>query len=171
MTKHITTCLIILILNLVSAGFAAAQVENICDCSPVKSCEENPFMLQNTRRKLVEMGLSDAEMLKTMWCLLKLRGKKTPVWGVTSNAVSQSFGPSPVEVVALFQISALFYGNNDFANAMVLVDKHDKYNTDQSIAKAYRAFGTWLRMADRNGVAEMRKRKQDPLRGSGIRWF
>ena len=91
--------------------------------------------------KYFDIVNSESEKMELIECLLNYKGNKTPFWGVaTSNEVSQTFGPSPLEVIALFKISYLFYGNKEFALAMVLVDDKQKQNSTRSVKTAYKFY-------------------------------
>ena len=115
---------------------------------------------------------TEAEKIELIKCLFHYKGNKSPFWGVaTSNEASQVFGPSPFEVVALFKISYLFYGNRDFALAMVLKDKNGKQNSKRSVKTAYKYYEKWFKKVKEIGLEEARKRKLDPLDGSGVSWY
>ena len=116
--------------------------------------------------------LTDAEAITQIASLLKLKGNKTPFWGVAvSREVSQTFGPSPKEVIALFRISCLFYRDASFASAAVLVDKDANLNTTSSIDVAYARYRRWFQRIRKIGLAKARELKLDPLAGSSVSWY
>lgn len=118
--------------------------------------------------------LTDEEVLTVIECLLKQKGNKSAHWGVTlRNDVSQTFGPSPVEVVALFYASYLFQENKEFASAMVLhYDGSDeKFNTPRAVRIAHKAYRKWFEKIKKIGLEEARKQKLDPLEGTGVSWY
>jgi hypothetical protein len=151
-------------------GVAAicSQTDNLCDCSEKDECKSSSKSLNFDKYT----NLSDSETLKIMECLLNQKGNKTPFWGVTlNNRVSQTFGPSPLEVVALFRISVLFSQNKDFANAIVLVYDDEKLNTSKAIKIAYKSYRKWFKKVKEIGLEEARKQKLDPLSGSRVSWY
>lgn len=119
-----------------------------------------------------ETVTTESQKITRIECLLRFKGNKTPYWGVaTSNEVSQTFGPSPFEVIALYKISSLLYGKMDFALAMVLVDENEKLNSAKSIKIAYRSYESWLEKVKKIGLYEVQKQKLDPLAGSRVHWY
>lgn len=159
----------LLLLNILSVGNVKAQSSDICGCWAV----ENNKVLPKTS-SCFNNDLSEAETLKIMECLLKQKGNKSSYWGIAvNNNVSQTFGSSSIEVVALFQISYLFYGNKDFASAIVLVDDNDdeNLNTEKSVNIAYTSYRKWFKKVKEIGLEEARKLKLDPLDSSGVGWY
>lgn len=166
-SNHLLRVLYILFLVGVMNIGSTAQTKNTCSCVGVIKHQQSV-----DREWCKDVNLSDSETVEVMSCLLKFRGDKSPVWGVvTNNNVSQTFGPSPLEVVALFQISRLFYRNENFADAMVLMDEHDRQNAKESIRRAYIAYANWLKKVKKIGLEEMRRRQTDPLASSGVSWY
>lgn len=144
------------------------QVKNICDCWKLDEKKVNSETIDCS-----DVKLSDLETIQVMECLIKQKGNKKPIWGVAlSNEVSQTFGPSPLEIVALFKMSELFYGNNNFALAMVLRnDKNEELNSRKTVKKAFSLYEKWFKKIKEIGLAEVRKQKIDPLADSHIRWY
>lgn len=158
--------LIVLLITVFNIG-TKAQSNYICDCVEVKKHKGSSNI-----DLCSDANLPESKRVEMIACLLRLKGDRSPFWGVaTNNSVSQTFGPSPLEVVALFNISYIFYGNKDFADAMVLVDEDGKQNSNESIDIAYKAYKKWFKTVKKIGLEEARKQKLDPLDGSGVRWY
>ncbi len=156
--------LCITLLNLESK----AQPNFICNCVEIQKHKKATNIDWCS-----DANLSESKRMEIIECLLESKGDKTPFLGVViNNYVSQTFGPSPFEVVALFHISYLFYGKKDFADAMVLVnDEDEEQNSNRSIKIAYKAYKKWFKKVKKVGFEEARKQKLDPLIGSGVSWY
>src|SRR5262245_11557332 len=129
---------VILIFSL--TGAAMAQKDNICVCwSGLNEASRCAI----TSRLPADIGFSDDETLKIMECLLEQKSnKKNYLGGATHNGVSQTFGPSPGSVIALFRISELFYQSDQFADAQVLLYDGDdlKMNSEKAVNIAYKSY-------------------------------
>lgn len=113
-------------------------------------------------------------IIKGIECLLTLQGKKKV--GVRYGSkpyVSQFVPKASVEINALYQISELFYGNDNFANAIALVGEDDnlKFNSKHYVKKAFVSYRKWFEKLKEIGLDEAHKQKLDPLANSGVRWY
>lgn len=123
----------------------------------------------------------EQQILVGIACLLKLEGnKKAGVRYGSKSYVSQSVPKASVEINALYQISELFYGNDDFANAVALLGVPAKlygeydnllFNAEDDVKKAFISYRKWFEKIKESGLEEARKKKLDPLEGSGVRWY
>ena len=114
-------------------------------------------------------------------CLLKAQGnKRNGVLYGGKPEVSQRVPRATVEVNALYRISELFYGNDDFASAVALVGKPAKvygdygkilFNSDSDVKKAFESYRIWFEKVKKIGIEEARKQKLDPLQDSGVQWY
>ncbi|HMM79845.1 MAG TPA: hypothetical protein PKC65_07480 [Pyrinomonadaceae bacterium] len=114
-------------------------------------------------------------------CLLKLEGRKKV--GVRSGAkpeISHRVPEASVEINALYTISELFCGSDDFADAIALLSEPAesegefqtlKLNSEQYVTKAFGSYRKWFEKVKKIGLEEARKQKLDPLAGSGVRWY
>jgi hypothetical protein len=127
-----------------------------------------------------ELNESNPEVvLEGINCLLRLEGNRKPgVFGGSKAYVSQTFPRASVEVDALFRISELFYGNDDFASSVALVRRDGKsserkewYNRREYVNKAFISYLRWFKRVKEIGLEEARRQKLDPLSGSGISWY
>lgn len=118
-------------------------------------------------------GLSEKEVFDIIDCYLLEKGNHTPDWNVVlRNDLSQTFGPSPREVVALFEISKLFFQSDSFASAKVLFNlKSGAENSKTTVKKAFKHYRRWLISVKKIGLSEARRRKLDPLAGTGVKWY
>lgn len=118
-------------------------------------------------------SFEDSEVLEAMECLLKLNGKthNSTIVGATRADTSQIFGTSTVEIASLYYISYLFYQNWGHAGAAVLTNKDGNSNSQKTTAAAYNAYKIWIKNVKKIGLEEARKRKLDPLAGSGVSWY
>lgn len=151
-------------------GSASAQETDLCSCAVARIDANGKTTTECPEIK----SLSDEETIKIIDCFLNQKGNKKPVWGVVvSDTVSQTFGPSPLEVVALFDISALFYQGKFFASAKVLVldDDDNKLNTRKAIAVAHKAYRKWFEKVKIIGLQEARRQGLDPLAGTDVSWY
>ena len=158
---------LVLIIGILGVLTSEAQIKNICDC-----WEQGKVKVETINCS--SENLSEADKLKVMECLIKQKGNRIPYFGtILKDNISQIFAPARLEVVALFQMSYLFYGENKFASAVVLVDnkKDDDFNSKASINSAYRSYQKWFGKIKKIGFEEARKQKLDPLEGSGVRWY
>lgn len=163
--------LVILFFGLiVGVSFAYAQDDNLCNCWLAK-IDRNVSSKENCKES---EDLTDKETLEVMKCLLNQKGNISPHIGVVlRNDVSQTFGSSPVEVVALFYVSYLFYRNKDFANAMVLIyDYNDeKPNSRKAVKIAHKSYQKWFKKVETLGLKTVRERKLDPLENTKVSWY
>ena len=161
----------ILFLALVAnVTFLSAQEASLCDCWLSKL---DPKILAPKDCK-EQKELTDQETLKIMKCLIAQKGNKSPYIGVVlRNNVSDTFTSSPTEVVALFYISYLFYGNEDFADAMVLIYDFNlkKPNSDKSVKVAHKSYKKWLERVEMIGLKKAREMKIDPLANTKVSWY
>lgn len=127
-----------------------------------------PLVLVNPENK------SQEEIFLAVKCLLQLEGKKeeSNVAGASDARVSNFFGATSVEVAALYYVSYLYYQKWNHASAPFLVNQREsKLNSDKAVSKAYKAYKKWFEKVREIGLEEARKRKLDPLLGSGVRWY
>ncbi len=120
-------------------------------------------------------------IIKGIECLLTLEGKNRE--GVRSGSkpeVSQLVPKASVAINALYQISELFYGNENFASAIALVSEpaetygeYDRvrFNSKRYAKKAFASYRKWFENVKQIGLDESRRQKLDPLANSGIRWY
>ena len=119
-------------------------------------------------------------VLAGMRCLLKLEGRKERGVRYGQKAfVSQTVPIASVEINALYQISELFYGNTEFANALALTDDPPKlvgefeveeFDSPVTVKKAFISYRKWFAEVERLGLQTAREQKLDPLAGSGVKW-
>jgi hypothetical protein len=125
--------------------------------------------------------LTDAETQEGIGCLLSLKGrtKIARFTGATRgnyNSSTQYKAPdnrATIEIAALYYISFLFYKNWQHADSISLFDEGSEKinsNTKVSVRKAYKSYEEWFEKLKVIGVNEARKKKFDPLAGSGISW-
>ncbi|MEZ5422885.1 MAG: hypothetical protein R2682_07295 [Pyrinomonadaceae bacterium] len=99
-------------------------------------------------------------------CLLKLEGRKGR--GVRFGAkpdVSQMVPPASVEVNALYTISELFYGNDDFAHAIALIGDPPKVSGGSTASfsisiqdiKRLCGYHQWFQRFKKMGLDEARR--------------
>jgi hypothetical protein len=114
-------------------------------------------------------------IMNAIRCLLSLKGNKNE--GISyarmrPDISTYTLEPLTVEVAALFYASCLFYGNNDFALAVILVENDNRqYNTQRTIDRAYELYNTWYEKILKIGLERARAIKLDPLENSEIRWY
>jgi hypothetical protein len=114
-------------------------------------------------------------------CLLKLEGiKRRGTQYGQKSFVSQMVPDASVEINALYQISEMFYGNDDFAYAVALIGdppkrygEYDKllFNSKEDVKKAFRSYRSWFSKIKIIGIEQARMQKLDPLANSGVRWY
>jgi hypothetical protein len=106
-------------------------------------------------------------------CLLALEGNKNRARfsGATRHDVSQLFAPATVDIAALYYISFLFTQKWDHADAVAIVDKEGRINTDESIKEAFQAYREWFKEVKKLGIHKARERGIDPFAGKNIRWY
>lgn len=153
----------------IAVTFANAQNCNICDFESARINQNTTFEGNCSNKD----NLTDEETLAIMECLLNQKGNKTTYIGVVlRNNVSDTFASSPVEVVALFYISYLFYGNNNFANAMVLTYDYDLENPNpqKAIKIAHNSYRKWFKKIKKVGLKKARELKLDPLSKTKVSW-
>src|SRR5690606_17136799 len=132
--------LIVLLITVFNIG-TKAQSNYICDCVEVKKHKGSSNI-----DLCSDANLPESKRVEMIACLLRLKGDRSPLWGVaTNNIFSQTIGPSTHEVVSLFNISFIFYGNMESADAMVLVGEDDKQNSNESINITYKAYKKWFK--------------------------
>ena len=124
---------------------------------------------------------NSTKVMEGIPCLLKLEGRKGlgVRYGQKSH-VSQTVPRATVEVNALYKISELFYGNNDFADAIALTADPPKlmgefeveeFNSPKVVEKAFASYRKWFAKVTELGLGMARKRGLDPLSGSGVKWY
>lgn len=115
-----------------------------------------------------------ANVMKGIACLLKQQGRKEPgtLYG-GKDYVSQLVPRASVEVNALYRISVLFSGNDNFAQAVALVKSGDDqvFNSDRVVKKAFRSYRKWFRKVRKIGLEAARTQRLDPLANSGVEWY
>ena len=115
----------------------------------------------------------DPEVLVAISCLLKQRGNKEPARfsGATRPGVSQQLPSATIELAALYYISYLFTGNPQHGDGVALWNQDGVINPPGSADAAYTAYRIWFRRVRSLGLAEARKRRLDPLKGTALRWY
>lgn len=128
-----------------------------------------------------ESERASKDIMSGIECLLMLEGRKSQ--GVRygqKSFVSQTVPKASVEINALYQISELFYGNDDFAYAVALTADPPKivgdleveeYNSDEVVKIAFTSYRKWFKEIERIGLETAREKKLDPLAGSGVTWY
>lgn len=167
MIKLIVLSVLLIILGVSSVK---SQDSKLCECWVAKA-DQKKISPDNCKPR---EELTEKETLEIMGCLLAQKGNKSPHIGVVlRNNVSQTYASSPTEVVALYYISYLFKGGQDFASAMVLLHDLDdtQPNSEVAIEKAHESYRKWFKKVKKVGLEEMRRRKADPLERSGVRWY
>lgn len=147
-----------------------AQSCDLCNCWLAKVDREIAKPATCKARE----DLTSEETLLIIECLLNQKGnRKSHIGVVLSNRVSQTFGSSPNEVVALFYASYLFRGTNHFAQAMVLLyDDNDlKPNSKKAIRKAHKAYRKWFNKVKKIGLIKAREEELYPLTNSKVSWY
>lgn len=80
-----------------------------------------------------------------------------------------------IEVTALYLISAIFYGDVEFAQAPYLTDgspvKGQKFNTRARVARAWTSADRWLKRVKEEELGTLREKKVAPLNDSGVRFW
>jgi hypothetical protein len=129
---------------------------------------------------LKESEKASKDIMSGIECLLKLEGRKSQ--GVRygqKSFVSQTVPKASVETNALYQISELFYGNDDFAYAVALTADPPKivgeleveeYNAPEVVKIAFASYRIWFKEVEKIGLDAARAKKLDPLAGSGVIW-
>lgn len=165
---------IIFILSLTSVVFSQDKLQ-ICKYWKSRvdpKSKKVGFEPDNSDSRKVMLGIE---------CLLTFQGKTKPgiLYGSKAN-VSQLVPKASIEVGALYRISELFYGNQDFARSVALVSEpaetggeYNKlyFNRKKYVKTAYESYRRWFRKVEEMGIIEARKQKLDPLTGSGIEWY
>ncbi len=123
-----------------------------------------------------EIDESDPQnIMNGIECFLKQKGnKKDGVFGGSKDYISQIVPKTTIEVNSLYRISELFYANDDFANAVALIQTKSgklKFNQPKTVKKAYTAYQKWFKKVKKIGLEEARKQKLDPLDDSGVSWY
>jgi hypothetical protein len=106
-------------------------------------------------------------------CLLTFEGnkKRARFSGATRHDVSQLFDPATVDIAALYYISYLFTQKWDHADAVAIVDKEGRVNTDESTKEAFQAYREWFKEVKKLGIYKARESRLDPFGGKNIRWY
>jgi hypothetical protein len=106
-------------------------------------------------------------------CLLALEGnkKRARFSGASRHDVSQLFAPATVDIAALYYISFLFTQKWDHADAVAIVDKDGRINTDESIKEAFQAYREWFKEVKKLGIYKARESGIDPFAGKNIKWY
>jgi hypothetical protein len=80
-----------------------------------------------------------------------------------------------IEVTALYLISAIFYGDVEFAQAPYLTDgrpvKKQRFNTRERVAKAWASVDKWLERCKDEELSTLREKGVAPLNNSGVRFW
>jgi hypothetical protein len=81
--------------------------------------------------------------------------------------------PSPsVEIVALYEISRLYFQTGDFAWAIMLEHIGEEENNSGEVVRiAYEEYELWLRIVQKIGLKEARRLGFAPLLHSEVRWY
>ncbi|HUF03103.1 MAG TPA: hypothetical protein VMM38_02910 [Aridibacter sp.] len=121
------------------------------------------------------------DVLKGIECLLRLEGRnELGVRYGSKDYVSQIVPQASVEINALYQISELFFGSNDFAQAIALTANPPKrdgkfeeleFNHPELVKKAFISYRKWFKKVKKLGLDLARKQNLDPLKGSGVEWY
>ena len=123
--------------------------------------------------------LTDREIEEGIGCLLEMKGlrNKARFYGDTRNNYNKSEGyrhpekPASVEIAALYYISYLFYSNWEHASSITLYDESTgETNTEKIVERAFESYQKWYKEMLVIGIKAARKKKLDPLEGSGINW-
>jgi hypothetical protein len=131
------------------------------------------------RVKIDASGLSDAEVVEGIGCLLNLKGnrKRARFSGYTrlDLYVSQRMPPikkhATVEVAALYYASYIFYNNWGHAGSVRLYDADtEKSDTRDIVERAYKSYRRWFEKICVMGLEKAREQKLDPLGDSGVAW-
>jgi hypothetical protein len=119
--------------------------------------------------------------LQGIRCLLKMEGhEEVGVLYGAKGYVSQRVPKASVEISAPYQISILFYGNDEFAQAVALTSDPPKqddsaysieFNSRELVKRAFASYRKWFAEVEKIGLEEARAREMDPLAGSGVRWY
>jgi hypothetical protein len=149
-------------------AFVSANAQNDCRYWFVKvdpNSEEVDFKIDEKNPQNIINGIE---------CLLTLEGKRRVGvrYGSKPN-VSQLVPKASIEINALYKISELFYGNDNFAGAVALIGEDDnlKVNSKRYVKKAFASYRKWFEKVKEIGLDEARKQKLDPLANSGVRWY
>lgn len=80
-----------------------------------------------------------------------------------------------IEVTALYLISAIFYGDVEFAQAPYLTDgrpvKKQRFNTRERVARAWASADNWLKRFKDEELGTLREKRVAPLNNSGVRFW
>jgi len=116
----------------------------------------------------------EKNVIEAIGCLLKLKGNTTPTTysAIINLRYLEAKLPKPTfEIAALNAISEMYYQNRNHANAIVLVDKDRRQNTEESVEAAYKSYEAWFEKVKKIGLEEARKQKLNPLADSGVEWY
>jgi hypothetical protein len=122
--------------------------------------------------------------------LLKLKGDQRPAYAALGHHLSATptrialtpFDVEPgktltMEVAGLYLICAIYYNTVEFAQSPYLTDlrlpagKRDGVNSPDLVSRAWQAVEAWNRRLDQATIQQLRSRKDDPLRDSGVAFW
>ena len=119
-------------------------------------------------------SLSEEQALEGIQCYLAMKGEDKPsrfdFANVGYHTSRRLPGPS-IETAALYYVSYIFFENWNHAGAMTLVDKSGTASVKKLNRIAFRSYKAWFQNIRVIGLSEARKRKLNPLEGTGISWY
>jgi hypothetical protein len=118
--------------------------------------------------------LSDEEAKTGIACLLTFEGNRRVgrFSGATRLDISQLFPDATVELDALYVISAIYNRKWLHAQGVALVDqKQNILLPEVGARRAFRFVRRWYQRLKENGLEKLRVDHDDPLNGSGLRWY
>ena len=118
--------------------------------------------------------LSDSDAVNGVECLLALEGnhRRGKFSGSTRLDISQLFPDATVEIDALYMISAIYHRRWAHARGIALVDERPLIVRPNTAAKrAFPFVRQWFERLKSEGLEKLRERMDDPLNGSGLRWY
>ncbi len=106
-------------------------------------------------------------------CLLSLEGNRgeSRFEGVTRPDVSELTIPAPVEVAALYLISAIYSGYWDHTSEVALYRRDlVRDNGPESCRIAYESYRLWFLQIRKQGLRGAKANKLEPLIGADVHW-
>ena len=133
----------------------------------------DPHVKSNEREPDVE-NVTEREAMEGIACLLTYQGNQRAgkFSGATRFDISQTFPDATIELDALYTISAIYYGKWKHARGIALVDQSPKILKPKAGAKrAFPYLQGWFQRLKAKGLERLRSEHDDPLNGSGLRWY
>jgi len=118
--------------------------------------------------------LSEEEAATGIACMLAFEGNRRVgrFSGATRLDISQNFADATVELDALYVISAIYNRQWRHARGVALVDRRPKIlSPEAGASKAFPFVKRWHQRLRENGLEKLRAEHDDPLNGSGLRWY